>query len=173
MRRTAWGIVVLLAMAAGVAHAQSATAVDRLDLGRFTGTWFEIARMPDKAQKRCVGNAFDMYTLGDKPGRFSLLTSCKLTDKSAQVRNLSGGRGKKSMDGKLKVTTLWPFSHKNWVLALGPEYDWALVGTPNHKTLWVLSRTSAMPPDALRQAEAKAASEGFHVEKLETVSQMP
>jgi apolipoprotein D and lipocalin family protein len=173
MRRTAWGIAVVLAMTAGAAHAQSATAVDRLDLGRFTGTWFEIARLPDKAQKQCVGGAFDMYTLGDKPGRFLLVTSCKLKDGTAKVRNLSGSRGKKSVDGKLKVTTLWPFSRKSWVLALAPDYGWALVGSPNHKTFWLLSRTASMPPDALQQAEAKAASEGFHVEKLKTVSQTP
>jgi apolipoprotein D and lipocalin family protein len=173
MRRTAWRIAVVLAMAAGAAHAQPAAAVDRLDLGRFTGTWFEIARLPDKAQKHCVGGAFDMYTLGDKPGRFTLLTSCKLKDGTAQVRNLSGRRGKNSVDGKLKVTTLWPFSRKIWVLALAPDYGWALVGSQNHKTLWLLSRTATMAPDALQQAQAKAASEGFHIEKLETVPQTP
>jgi apolipoprotein D and lipocalin family protein len=59
------------------------------------------------------------------------------------------------------------------VLALGPEYDWALVGSPNHKKLWLLSRTAAMASDAFRQAKAKAAFEGFRVEKLETVSQTP
>ncbi len=69
-------------------------------------------------------------------------------------------------DGKLKVSYLWPFSQKYWVLAVGPEYTWALVGNPNHKELWVLSRTETMNPEMLEEIKSKAAAEGFEGAKL-------
>jgi apolipoprotein D and lipocalin family protein len=160
-------------MLSGTAKAQAVSAVPQLDFNRFMGTWFEVARLPDKAQKKCVGNAFEIYTVADKAGSFALVESCKLKDGTSAVRNLTGKRAKKSVDGRLNVTTLWPFSRKQWVLAVGPDYDWALVGGPNHKTLWVLSRTLAMPDGTLREVEARATGEGFDVGKLVTVSQQP
>jgi apolipoprotein D and lipocalin family protein len=155
------------------ARAQTVTAVPLLDMTKFVGTWYEIARLPDKAQRKCVGDAFDIYTVGEKAGAFSLVTSCKLKDGTAQISNLSGRRKKKSVDGKLKVTTLWPFSRARWVLAIGPSYEWVLVGSPNRKTLWVMSRTATMAAEELRGIEGTATGEGFNVGRMVAVSQQP
>ncbi len=57
------------------------------------------------------------------------------------------------------------------VLALGPDDDWALVGSPNHKTLWVLARKPALPDDVMAQVKAKATAQGFDAAKLVTQRQ--
>jgi apolipoprotein D and lipocalin family protein len=73
---------------------------------------------------------------------------------------------KNPSDGRLKVMKLWPFTTKYWVLALGPDYGWSLVGSPNHKSLWIYSKSPTLAPDVLAQIEAQAAAEGYPVAKL-------
>ena len=69
-------------------------------------------------------------------------------------------------NGKFKVITLFPFSRKYWILAVGPNYEWSLIGSPNHKGVWLFSRTPTLGPDVLAQVEARAAAEGFPAARL-------
>ena len=163
------GLLILLVLAGALtrkASAQSASAISNLDLNRYMGTWYEIARLPDKAQKNCVSNGIILFALADKANRFQVVNSCQAKDGYTNVRNASGKPANKSGDGKLKVSYTWPFSQKYWVLAVDPSYEWVLVGSPNHKLLWVLSRTATLSPDVLATIEAKAATQGFATSKL-------
>jgi apolipoprotein D and lipocalin family protein len=164
---------VWLGMLATGAVAQSVTPVPSLDASRFLGTWFEIARLPDGAEKKCVGDAFMTYASDYKKGSFQIVDSCKRKDGTQNVRNRNGKRADKIGDGKLKVQTIWPFSAKYWIVGVGPDYAWALLATPNRKKLWVLSKTAVLPADQLLAANAMASSQGFNVGKLVTVSQAP
>lgn len=170
--RMAAGMMMLglLLPAAGMAAGQVVSAVPRLDLNRYMGAWYEVARYPDKREKRCVSDAAVLYAPGDKPHRFSVVTSCRIQGDNPDAWNASG-KMDKSGDGRLTESFLWPFYAKYWVLAVGPAYEWALVGSPNHKTLWVLSRTAVMKPEVLAEVEAKAGAEGFDPAKLVMVSQ--
>jgi apolipoprotein D and lipocalin family protein len=170
LRRFGVLLVGVLAGVGGAAFGQQVTAVAALDLNRFTGTWFEVARLPDKAEKKCVANAIVLYALADKKQRFQVVSSCQVKDGTKDVRNQNGKMDKLG-DGRLKVSTIWPFSTKQWVLAVDPANQWALVGSPNHKTLWVLSRSETLDPVVLTPVEAKAAAEGFNVGKMVTVKQ--
>ena len=155
------------------AGAQSVTPVPSLDGNKFLGTWFEIARLPNKPEKKCAGNAVMMFATDYKVGQFQIVDSCKLKDGSENVRNQEGKRADKNGDGKLKIITIWPLTAKYWIIGVGPEYGWALLATPNRKKLWVLSKTAMLPPDQLAAAEAMAAAQGFNTGKLVTVSQTP
>ncbi len=75
----------------------------------------------------------------------------------------------KAGDGKLTVTHFWPFTQKRWVLALGPAYEWALVGSPNHKSLWILSRTPTLKPEVLADIKSRAAAQGFDPARMITL----
>ncbi len=172
--RGVMGSAMLLGMglaAIGSAAGQAVTPVPKLDLNRFVGTWFEIVRLPNKLEKHCVSDAMVLYALGDKPTQFQVVNSCTIKNGSTDSRNATGKMIGKLGDGRVRVTYLWPFSAKYWVLATGPEYEWALVGSPNHKALWVLSKTAAMKPEVLDEIEAKAAAEGYNRSKLITVLQ--
>ena len=153
--------------------AQSATPVPHLDLNRLSGVWFEQAHLPDKAEKHCTRNATTLYALGDKPGRIQVVNTCLLKDGTSNVRNSSGRIADKSGDGKLKVPYYFFFSKKYWVLGLGPNYEWALVGTPNHKTLAVLTKSTTPPPALITDIESRAAAQGFNVSKLLPVPYVP
>ena len=154
--------------AAPLAAAQSVTALPQLDLNRFTGTWYEVARLPSKPEKHCIGTPLALYALGDKPGRLQVVNSCPIKDGSTSIRNASGKVANKSGDGKLKVSYTFPFSTKQWVLATGQDYDWALVGTPNHKNLWIFSRSATLKPEAMAEAQSKATAQGFNMARLIT-----
>ncbi len=150
------------------AAAQTVTALPKLDLNRFTGTWYEVARLPSKSEKHCIGMPLALYALGDKPGHLQVVNSCPIKDGSTSIRNASGKVANKTGDGKLKVSYTFPFSSPQWVLATGQDYEWALVGSPNHKNLWIFSRTATIRPDALAEARSKAAAQGFNTARLIT-----
>jgi apolipoprotein D and lipocalin family protein len=150
------------------ASAQAATAIPKLDLNRMAGTWFELYHLPNKAEKKCVSDATVLYALGDKAGRLQIVSTCLLQDSATNVRNMDARLADKSGDGKLKIPGFLPYflAKKLWVFAAGPEYEWLLMGAPNHKTLWVLSKTETLPDGVMAGIQAKAAAEGFAVAKL-------
>ncbi len=168
MLRIFRGIVaagLLMAVADGL-RAQTVTPVSKLDLNRFTGTWYEIARLPGKVEKNCASDVFSLVAIGDKTNQFQVVISCTVKKGYTEARNATIKPGDKIGDGKLKLTFLWPFTTKYWVLDNGPEYEWSLIGSPNHKELLVLSRTRSMKPELLAELEGKAAAEGFATGKL-------
>jgi apolipoprotein D and lipocalin family protein len=159
-------LALLLATARG-ATAQTVTALPTLDLNHFTGTWYEIARLPNKRQKECVSDGFTQIALSDKPNSFQLINACRTKAGDMDANNANGKvQNKKIADGRLKATFLWPFYEKYWVLALAPDDSWSLVGSPNHKTLWVFSKTKTLAPQTLAELKAKATAEGFPTAKL-------
>ncbi len=151
------------------ACAQSATAVPKLDLGKLTGTWYEIARLPIKSEKKCLSDGTVLYALNDKPNTFQTGTFCTVKQGDhADIGN--SGKQDKAGDGRLKLRHLVILSRKYWVLATDPDFTWALVGTPNHKSLWILARTPTVPDALYRQLQSTAASQGFPIAKLVLVT---
>ena len=77
----------------------------------------------------------------------------------------------KSSGAKLKVTFFWPFYGDYWIIDLGEDYDYAVVGTPNRKYLWILSRTPRMDDKLYSQLIESVKSKGFNVDNLIKTSQ--
>jgi apolipoprotein D and lipocalin family protein len=154
------------------ARAQAVTALPSVDLNRFAGAWYEIARLPFKREKECIADVVEVVALADKADHLQLVNSCMTSKGYTDVRNAGIKAEPGSGDAKLKVTYLWPFTEKDWVLAVGKNYEWALVGSPNHKLLLVLSRTRTMSPQVLSGIEQEAAAQGFDPAKIMTTLQM-
>ncbi|HEY0264233.1 MAG TPA: lipocalin family protein [Granulicella sp.] len=165
-------LLALLLVGARPAGAQSVTPVAQFDLNRFAGTWYEIARLPFKRQKTCVGDDFVQIGLGDKPNRFQYVNACRLQSGDRDAWNANGRfEKKKVVDARMKISFLWPWYTKFWALAIGPEYEWALAGSPNHKNLWIFSREPKLDPGTLSQIEDRARGMGFAVDKLQITPQ--
>jgi apolipoprotein D and lipocalin family protein len=118
--------------------------VPYVDLGRYTGVWYEIARYPNSFQEGCVGSRAT-YTLRDD-GNISVLNECY--DKAFDGK-LRSAKGKawvtdKETNAKLKVSFFWIFAGDYWIIDLGKDYEYAVVGHPKRKYLWILSRTKEM-----------------------------
>lgn len=161
---TAVATLVLGLTGAGIG--QTVTALPSVDLNRFAGSWYEIASLPSKREKGCIADTTDLIALGDKRDRLTLVNSCHAKNDYTNVRNADIKVQKNSGGGKLKVTYIWPFSDKVWVLGLEPNYQWVLLGSPNHKALRVLARTRSLGPDVLSEIRQKATSEGYPTDKL-------
>jgi apolipoprotein D and lipocalin family protein len=159
-----------LLAAAKPAAAQSASAVPRLDPNQILGTYYVIERYPVRREKLCLGNELVLYALGDKKRSINIVTSCQIKEDQADGWN-SSGKFSQGGDGQIKLGWIWPFTTKYWVLALAPDASWALVGNPNHKSLWILSRASALSPEILAQLQSTAAAQGFNTAKLIQIKQ--
>ena len=170
--RVKWLGLALVASVAGGARAQAVTAVAALDRAKFSTTWYEIARLPWKGEKKCVRDGLQLYASGEKAGQLQQVTSCVYKNGFANVDNRTLRlQDKKVNDGRLETTFLYLLHRKVWVLALGDDYSWALMGSPNHKQLWVLAQKPSLAPEVLAAVKAKAAAEGFDLGRLTMVAQ--
>ena len=142
-----------------------------LDLKRYQGKWYELARLPNRFERGCVSDVIATYSL-QADGKIAVENSCK--ESGGKMMVTRGTARLASKDGpasKLKVTFFWPFSGDYWVVDVDPEYRRALVGAPNREYLWVLSRTPEMADDEYEHLLGRAKKLGFAVERVERTRQ--
>ncbi len=164
-------LAILLALCAAVpAAAETPVAVPKLDLNQFIGTWYVMERLPIRREKLCLGDEMVLYALGDKRNTFQVVTSCALKNDNSTAWN-DKGKLEPAGSGALKLSRLIFLHSKYWVLAAAPDYTWAVVGTPNHKSLWILSKATTLAPEALSAATAQASTAGFDSNKLVKIPQ--
>jgi apolipoprotein D and lipocalin family protein len=162
----------VVAVGAAIALNHSAYAgeplptVASVDLARYQGTWYEIARLPLLWENKCDSNVTATYTLRPD-GKVTVLNQCTKKD---GTETASTGTAevvsKDNSNSKLKVSFFWPFKGDYWILDLDPHYQWALVGTPNLKNLWILSRTPQLDKPVLDTLIDRAHKLGFDTGKL-------
>ncbi len=139
---------LLGALLVGCAHAPSGPplrAVDRVDITRYAGRWYEIATIPMSFQKGCVGVTADYALRPD--GDVSVVNTCRKETLDAPERSVEGKAWSVApSNAKLEVQFFWPFHGAYWIIDLSPDYQWAVVGHPSRTYLWILSRTPQMDP---------------------------
>jgi apolipoprotein D and lipocalin family protein len=168
------GVLLLFLLVAAFprASAQSAKPVPNLDPNRLIGSYYEIARYPIRREKLCIGKEMVLYALGDKRDSIKVVTACQVKQDYLTYWN-SQGEFSDQADGRIKLNWLWPFKKRYWVLAIAPDYSWALVGTPNHKSLWILSHAPTLPASVMDSIRSQAAAQGFDTAKLVRIPQQP
>ena len=139
--------------------------VEQVDLERYMGKWYEIAAFPNWFQNDCYCTMAEYELNGD---HVSVRNSCR---KGSSQGNLDLATGKAyavsgSNNSRLKVQFFWPFKGDYWVLALDDNYEYAMVGHPNKKYLWILSRTPEMSESVYQRLVEKAAQNGYDVSKI-------
>jgi len=137
--------------------------VPHVELKKYLGKWYEIAHLPARFQEGCTDTTAT-YTLSED-GSISVLNECRRNGKVKQAKGKAKVVDKKS-GAKLKVTFFWPFYGDYWIINLGKDYEYAVVGTPNRKYLWILSRTPNMDDKIFSQLMESAKSQGFDVNNL-------
>jgi apolipoprotein D and lipocalin family protein len=154
-------------------HTNSLQVVPSIDLSRYTGTWYEIARLPNKFQKDCTGEVSATYSRINE-SQLKVVNQCR--KKNGQLEKAEGEARPASKDGpntKLEVrfAPAWlswlPFVWGDyWIIDIAPDYSYSVVGTPDRKYLWVLSRTAQMDEATYQKITEKAAASGFKVDQL-------
>jgi apolipoprotein D and lipocalin family protein len=160
----------LLALGGCLSSARQASpplsVVPCVDLERYAGVWYEIARYPHRFQEGCVGSRAT-YALRDD-GKISVLNECYEESFSGKLRTAQGKAWvvDKETNAKLKVSFFWPFSGDYWIIDLGEDYEYAVVGHPTRKYLWILSRTKEMEESLYREILVRLREKGYDTSKL-------
>lgn len=149
------------------------TAIPNLDLKRYLGRWYEICRLPLKWENEKATDITATYSLNEI-GKVRVDNRCFDGD-GKPARAIGEASPIDSMNSRLKVTFLpkairWiPFTSGDyWVLKIDPEYEVALVGSPNQKYLWVLARRQSVLKNTLEMYLAEARRQGFDLSRLIT-----
>lgn len=143
--------------------------VGQVDLARYAGTWYEIARYPvsfqDGPSRRCE-DVTATYT--PRPdGTVGVVNRCRnALDQGREIVAEATARSASPGNDRLRVTFFWPFAGDYWVIGLDPDYRWAVVGAPGRDYLWILSRTPAMPAGHFMAAQEAARRQGFDLRRL-------
>lgn len=155
----------LFAMLAGAMLAACSTpapllpTVQAVDLGRYYGTWYEIARLPNRFQSMCVSDVRATYRPDGKA--VSVVNQCRTADGTLEQADGIARLVEGSQGAKLRVSFFRPFYGDYWILELDPEYRWVLVGEPARNYAWVLAREPKLDEATLEALLARASALGF------------
>jgi apolipoprotein D and lipocalin family protein len=144
--------------------------VDYVDLDRYLGRWYEIARYPNDFEQGCVGVTAD-YSLRDD-GQIRVVNICRDPDGGTKERIQGTARvDDRSTNAKLKVSFFWPFSGAYWIIDLDPDYRYAVVGEPGRRFFWILSRTPTLDDEMLNDILQKMPGWSYDRDRLYFVPQ--
>ena len=151
--------------------------VPSVDLNKYSGTWYEIAKYPNKFQKDCVANTTATYTLKAE-GKLEVLNRCLEKDGTTKNAKGAGKVEDKQTKAKLKVrfapgflsflSAVWG---DYWVIDLAPDYSYSVIGTPDREYFWILSRTPEMKDSVYQDILRRAEQQGFVPGKVEKTPQ--
>ena len=155
------------------AHTEPAgLAVAPIDLARYAGLWYEVARLPTKHESQCASDVHALYELLPEGG-LHVVNRCLRGDGEVQEVEGVARVADEMSPARLEVCFApkwlqwWPGAWADyWVLEIAGDYAAALVGTPDRDELWVLSRRQGIDEDTYARFVERARSEGFPVEKL-------
>jgi apolipoprotein D and lipocalin family protein len=153
------------------------TTIAVLDVQRYMGTWYEIAKYPNRFQKKCIGETKAEYRL-QAGGSVQVINRCRrengdMDEAIGEARQIGP-----STSAKLKVRfapswlSLLPFVWGDyWVIDLDERYQLVAVAEPKREYLWVLSRTPKVEPDVYKALLGRLKGQGFDLSRLELTKQ--
>ena len=147
------------------------TTVKYVDLKKYVGLWYEISKIPNSFQDQCIKNTTAKYTLNSN-GEISVTNSCIDEDGKEDAADGVVRVVDKKSNAKLEVSFVsffgWrPFWGDYWIIGLDENYQWAIVGTPNRKYGWVLSRTPNLDNTTMNKVFGILKDQGYDPKKFE------
>jgi apolipoprotein D and lipocalin family protein len=147
--------------------------VPSIDLNRYAGKWYEIARLPNSFQKSCAGDVSATYTLKED-GKIGVLNECRKADgKMKSAAGVARKADKEGPNSKLEVRFAPAFLSflpvvwgDYWVIELSPNYEYAVIGEPSRKYLWILSRSPKMDNALYQSLLQKIAAHGYDTSRI-------
>ena len=169
---------LLLALSAFTSGAQEAlTPVASLNVPRYLGTWYEIAKFPNRFQKMCASNTSAQYS-ARPDGTLSVRNRCtdaegKVNEVTGQARQIGNATSPKL---EVRFAPAWlsflPFVWGNyWVIDIDNDYQLVAVSEPEREYLWILSRTPEVNGKAYDELLMRLVKSGFDLKRLERSKQ--
>ena len=173
----ALGMHASLAMSSGAATTAPLQTIAALDVPRYMGTWYEIAKYPNWFQKKCISDTRAEYSQ-QPDGRVQVINRCRehngeLSEAVGMARQIGAADSPKL---EVRFAPAWlsflPMVWGDyWVIDLDPDYQLVAVSEPGREYLWVLSRTPVVDAQAYEALLARLAARGFDLGKLERTLQ--
>lgn len=168
--KTGLFILTISILLQGCSQASDLRTVNSVDLNRYLGTWYEIAKLPNTFQKACTSNTTARYEKMDN-NRISVINRCMTENgsyKEAQgvariVDSKSNARLEVSFVSLLGFQLFWG---DYWIIGLDENYRYSIVGAPSRKYGWILSRNPQMPDDLLAEAFSILETKGYDREEF-------
>lgn len=158
-------LIAATVLAAGTVNAEPPQPVSQVDLGRYMGRWYEIARLPNFFQRHCARDTSADYALRPD-GQVSVTNRCVQASGEADTAEGVARVVDPQTRARLAVSFVSLFGTQlfwgdYWVIGLGEGYDYALIGTPSRRWGWILAR-DPHPSEAKIQAWlAQMAAQGY------------
>lgn len=177
-RSSRWATAIALAAAVtlpvAAARAQMPAPVRTVpfvDLDRYAGDWFEIARFPNRFQRQCVGDVRTSYARRPD-GRLDVVNRCRTSAGQTEARGVARIVDEQTFARlKVRFAPAWlsflPMVWGDyWTIGLAPDYSWAVVGGPGRDYLWILARAPRLDEKNTAAAREAARASGYDVERL-------
>jgi apolipoprotein D and lipocalin family protein len=148
------------------------TTVPFVEVERYMGRWYEIARFPQSFQRKCGATIAEYKLRSD--GRVDVTNSCQRIDRPGKIQDAKAIARVVDTESNSKLSVSFVpllrqfgfFGGDYWILELGDNYEYAVVGSPNRNTLWFLSRTPSMNPALYAELLERVRLQGFDVDRL-------
>ena len=157
--------IIFLCLAFVFGWSDELKTVVHVDLERYLGKWYEIARYDHSFERGC-SEVEAIYTKRDD-GMIGVLNRCFIKEDNKTKE--AHGRAKvadEETNSKLKVTFFWPFYGDYWIIELAEDYRFVVVSEPKKEYFWILSRTPVMEQADLDGILERATALGFDARKL-------
>jgi apolipoprotein D and lipocalin family protein len=161
--------LLLILVSAGCASTTTSRlhqTVAHVDLQRYLGTWYEIANFPQRFQRGCTASTAT-YTRRDD-GQIDVVNRCR-KDSPDGPEKVARGRARvvdRATNAKLEVTFFWPFWGDYWIIDLGANYDYAVVGHPSRDYLWILARKPTLATETYATILRRLSAQGYETNRL-------
>jgi apolipoprotein D and lipocalin family protein len=144
----------------------------QVDLSRFQGKWYEIAKLPRITQTDCYGTTA-FYTQSSD-GALQLVNQCNVGGTFGPLKTVTMNATVPDTAAPAKLALqVGGSSGDYWILEVGADYDYAVVGHPSRLYLWILSRAPTLDPATVQGIVGRAQSNDFDTSQLEYTPQPP
>jgi apolipoprotein D and lipocalin family protein len=175
-RLRSFSLIALLVLSAPLSlachHEPPLDVAPGVDLQRFQGKWYEIAKLPRPTQANCQGT-LAFYRLRPE-GSMDVVNECHLGQLDGPLRSVAATAKVTDprVQAKLSVD-FGGFFGDYWILEVGEHYEFAVVGHPSRDYLWILSRNPMLDEETRQGILRRASANGFDVSRLESTPQLP
>ncbi len=156
---------IFLRSAAASSGSPGLQTAPKIDLVKYMGTWHEIARLEHRFQKDCIASSAEYRLRSD--GEVDVINRC-IDEKDGSKKEARGRAW--SVDpvanSRLKVSFFWPFRGDYWIIEIGENYEYSVVGSPDRKYLWVLAREPKIEDVLYSKILERLRAQGFPVGEL-------
>lgn len=137
--------------------------VEKVNIDRYLGSWYEIARYEHSFEKGC-SNVKATYSLNKDNDYINVLNECTKDGKRTYAKGVA--YVKNNSNSKLKVSFFRPFYGNYWILMLGNDYEYALIGEPSREYLWILARKNSIDETLKNEILSKFPEFGYSEDEL-------